>query len=120
MSVSTYLTRDQILDAQDLQTEDVKVPEWGGTVRVKGLSGTERDKLESGIVGKKGTQVNLENFRARLASAAIVDDQGERLFNDAYVKRLGEKNAGALQRVCDVAQRLSAISDADVEELAGN
>jgi hypothetical protein len=36
------------------------------------------------------------------------------------VALLGEKSAAALQRVFEVGQRLSGLSDGDVEELAGN
>jgi hypothetical protein len=43
----SYLTRDAILQAPDLQGEDVAVPEWGGTVRVRGLSGAQRDAYEA-------------------------------------------------------------------------
>ena len=56
-----YLTRDEILQAQDIQFEDVKVPEWNGTVRVRGLTGVERDALEASLIEGKGkdAQVNL-------------------------------------------------------------
>ena len=39
----TYLSRDAILQREDIKTEDVEVPEWGGTVRVRGMSGVQRD-----------------------------------------------------------------------------
>ena len=32
------LTRDEILAADDIKTEDVEVPEWGGDVRVSVMS----------------------------------------------------------------------------------
>jgi hypothetical protein len=120
----TYLSAEQILDADDLSYEDVPVPEWGGTVRVRELPGTERDKFEAQFVGKDGASVRaegLEGFRARLAAAAIVDESGKQLFRSvAETKRLGEKSARALQRVCDVATRLSKMSEEDVKELTGN
>ncbi|GGV13565.1 hypothetical protein [Streptomyces spectabilis] len=119
-----YLSAEQILGADDLAYEDVEVPEWGGTVRVREMPGTERDKFESHFVGKDGASVRmegLEGFRARLAAATIVDEHGKQMFRSAAeVKRLGEKNAAALQRVCDAAMRLSKMSEADVKELAGN
>lgn len=31
------LSRDQILNAVDLPTEDFEVPEWGGTIHIKGV-----------------------------------------------------------------------------------
>ncbi len=122
--MTTYLSAEQILDADDLAHEDVDVPEWGGTVRVRELPGTERDKFEAQFVGKDGASVRaegLEGFRARLAAAAIVDESGKQLFRSvAETKRLGEKSARALQRVCDVAMTLSKMSEEDVKELTGN
>ncbi|MFF7310561.1 hypothetical protein [Streptomyces sp. NPDC008137] len=124
MTVTQYLSAEQILGADDLAYEDVPVPEWGGTVRVRELPGTERDKFEAQFVGKDGASVRaegLEGFRARLAAASIVDADGKQLFRSvAEVKRLGEKSARALQRVCDVATRLSKMSEEDVKELTGN
>ncbi|MGI3229956.1 hypothetical protein ACRJ4B_49760 [Streptomyces sp. GTA36] len=122
--MTTYLSAEQILGADDLAYEDVPVPEWGGTVRVRELPGTERDKFEAQFVGKDGASVRmegLEGFRARLAAASIVDKDGKQMFRSvAEAKRLGEKSAAALQRVCDAATRLSKMSEDDVKELAGN
>lgn len=122
--MTQYLSAEQILDADDLEYEDVPVPEWNGTVRVREMPGTERDKFESQFVGKDGASIRaegLDGFRARLAAATIVDADGKVLFRSAAeTKRLGEKSAKALQRVCDVATRLSAMSEDDVKELTGN
>jgi len=118
-----FLTKEQILEALDLQTEVVEVPEWGGDVLVKGLSGAERDTLESEIVTRKGknTTVNLVNLRAKMVARSVVDPEThKRLFTDADVQALGKKSAIALQRVFDVAQRLAGMSSDDVEELTKN
>jgi hypothetical protein len=122
--MTQYLSAEQILGASDLDYEDVEVPEWGGTVRVREMPGTERDKFESQFVGKDGASVRmegLEGFRSRLAAATIVDKDGKQVFRSVVeAKRLGEKSAAALQRVCDVAMRLSKMDEADIKELAGN
>ena len=122
--MTQYLSAEQILDSDDLAYEDVEVPEWGGTVRVREMPGTERDRFESQFVGKDGASIRaegLEGFRARLAAACIVDENGRQLFRSvAEVKRLGEKSARALQRVCDVAMALSKMSEEDIKELTGN
>lgn len=115
------LSRDEILGADDRKTQDVAVPEWGGSVRVRALSGTERDAYEAGIVTLRGDgtkQVNLKNLRGRLVSLTIVGDGGERLFSDEDAIGLGEKSAAALERVFDVARKLSGLTEDDVEELA--
>lgn len=120
--MSMYLTKEQIFAADDIQFEDVPVPEWGGTVRVKSLMGNERDGLEASmIVGKgKNAQVNLENLRAKLVARSCVDENGKRIFEDADIPALARKSALALNRVYEVAQRLSGISQEDVDELTKN
>lgn len=113
------LTRDQILAVNDVQIEAVAVPEWGGTIYVRGMSGTERDAFESSIVEIRGKsrKMNFENVRARLASLTVCDADGNRLFTEQDIKVLGTKSAGVLQRVFKIAQRLSGLTDDAVKEL---
>lgn len=117
-----YLTRDEILKADDIQFFDVPVPEWGGTVRIRGLSGFERDDFEASVIDQRGrkTRIKLSNLRAKLVALSVVNGNGERLFSEKDVRVLGQKSAAALQRVFEAAQRLSGISDEDVEELTQN
>ena len=113
------LTKQQILDAADTKTEEVEVPEWGGNVRIQTMTGYARDAFESSITGKNGG-VNTVNIRAKLVAACIVDDDGELMFAEKDVAKLGKKSAAALERVFAAAQKLNRISDGDVEELAKN
>ena len=116
------LTRENILEVQDIQTELVNVPEWGkeSFVYVKGLTGAERDKFESSLMVLRGKSqtLNMANIRAKLASLTICDEDGKRLFTETDVQALSQKSASALQRVFVVAQKLSRIGDEDIEELA--
>ena len=110
-----YLTRAQILEVPDGQTEEVPVPEWGGVVLVKALNGTERDRFESSMMGK-----DFENVRARLVAMAIVDEEGKNIFFDKDVLALGRKSGRALHRVFAVAQRLAGLLPEDIEQLTEN
>jgi len=116
------LTREEILQADDLPVEDVDVPEWGGTVRVRTLSGAERDRFEGSITEQRGKKIKVkaDNIRAKLVALSVVNEKGQPVFDEGDVRQLGKKSAKALDRVFDVAQRLSGISDEDVEELAKN
>ena len=116
------LTKEAILGADDLEFEDVAVPEWGGSVRVYGLTGTERDRYEQAIVQQRGRRMvaNLQNARARLVAMAVRDEEGKRLFADGDVAALGQKSGRVLDRLFDVAARLSGLTEDEVEELAGN
>ena len=118
----TLLSKTAILAAQDLQTEDVEVPEWGGAVRVRSFTGRERDAFEASMVRGEGRdrKVDLTNMRARLVGLTVIDETGQRLFTDDEVDLLGAKSGAALDRVFAVAQKLNGLSGADVEELSKN
>lgn len=106
------LGKDQILAAEDLVSRDVEVPEWGGTVRVRMMTGGERDAFEASLWEREGeeTVYKREHFRAKLLSRCIVDDKGARVFSDKDIERLSGKSAKALNRLFDVAQEINAIS----------
>ncbi len=116
------LTRDQILAAEDLKRETIDVPEWGGDVIVRSLTGAERDAFEDSVVRQRGKtrELNLRNARARLVSLSLIDESGTRLFSDGDVEALGRKSAAALDRVFAAAQRLSGLTENDIDELAKN
>ena len=114
-----FLTRDAILSADDLPKELVPVPEWGGDVFVRALTGAERDRFEGSMIEQRGKSqhVNMANIRAKLASMTLCDESGSRIFSDADVKSLAGKSAAALNRVFEVARKLSGLAETDVEEL---
>lgn len=124
-----YLTRGAILETDDAVYEDVLVPEWGPKgqtpppkVRVRSLSGTDRDAFETSLLvgAGKNQRMSTLNIRAKLTALSIVNAKGDLLFALEDILALGKKNAAALDRVFEVSQRLSGISDADVEQLAKN
>ncbi len=112
------LTKEAILAADDRPTELVSVPEWGGEVKVRSLSGKERDTFEKTLAAGKG--VDLRNIRARLVATCAIGDDGKQLFTAGDVEALGDKSARALDRVFSVAQRLNGFTKADVDELVKN
>lgn len=120
------LTKDQIQACINLRSEVVFVPEWGGDVMVRELTGEERDSYEQSIfearrVGNK-TEItpNLRNVKARMVVRCVINEDGTRLFGDADVEWVGKKSASALNRIVDVAERLSGLTKKDVAELEKN
>jgi hypothetical protein len=113
------LGKDQIFSADDIKTEIVEVPEWGGQVMVRGLTGHQRDEWEKGLMVRKGRQYvqDMTDFRARLAVLCVVDEKNERLFHDGDAAQLAGKSGAALDRVYSKAAELSGISEKDVEDL---
>lgn len=115
------LSRDDILKADDGRTEEVEIPEWGGTVLVRGMTGAERDRFEMSVLerGHGGRMVpNPANMRAKVIARCVVDGDGNRLFTDADIAALGEKNGAALDRVFSVASRLSGLGSDEEAEAA--
>lgn len=113
------LSRADILKAKDLKTEAVEVPEWGGTVLVRALTAKERLDISREITGPDGKidRSATLDLQIRLPFLCMVDESGARLFADeSDLIALQAKSAAALERVFDVAQRLSALSKQAVDE----
>lgn len=122
MSEKKILSKAEILRADDIRTIEVTVPEWGGSVLLRGLTGRERDLFEESILDQSGkkTKVRLKNARARLIALSMVDEDGNHVFNENEIAVLGEKSSAALDRVYSEAARISGISDDDMDELLKN
>lgn len=104
------LSLDAILAASDIEFDYVDVPEWGGTVRVRSLTGAERDKIVRSDMEQKGPA-----FYARVIAASLVDDEGNNIGDSTTAAALVKKNAGALHRVWKACQRLSGMGEEAVE-----
>ena len=120
------LSRDDILAARAARTEIVPTPEWGGSVTVRALTGTERGQFEmssmriiTGAPGEPPTTelVRPELARMRLVAMSCVDESGGRLFNEADLAALGELDAAPLDRIAEAARRLSGLTKKDMEAL---
>ena len=118
------------LKGRDVQYETVEVPEWREArgdppvLRVRGLTGTERDQWEGEMVkelpgGRGRTRMDYSNVRARMVARSVVDDSDQRVFNDRQIQALGQMSASALERIFQVCQRLSRLTDEDIENLTG-
>lgn len=119
----TSLTAQEIFDYEDLPLTEVKVDFWGGaSVYVRSLNGVERDQYEAKMImaqNDPSIESKLESIRMYLVFLCTCDENGKRLFNtDEDYKRLKEKNWQALEPIAEMAQKLNALSDDDVDELA--
>ncbi len=116
------LTKDSIFAADDIKSEVVSVPEWGGSLTVRGLTGSQRDAFEQSLIDakKKGASVDMRNMRAKLVVRSVVDESGALLFSDSDAEALGNKSAAPLDRLFSAAQKLSGMTDADLEEMEKN
>lgn len=116
------LDRKKILEANDLTSKTVPVPEWNGDVIIKMMTGTERDTWEDSLFEGKGKdrKSNYKNLRAKLLSMCLVGEDGKRIFSDKDIDALGNKSAKALDRLYTIAAELNGIGAKEEEELTKN
>ena len=112
------LNKQQILESKDIESEVVKVPEWGGDVMVKGLSLADKDEWADSIL--TDGKANMKGATARLCALCICGEDGKPMFSSTDITSLQAKSAKALDRVFQVAQRLSGIGQKDIEETVKN
>lgn len=102
------LTREQIVAAKKLKTEEVDVPEWGGKVLVRELTADKAMEL--------GRQVKQDDRQAMIRwviAGAVSSDTLEPLFQDTDEDRLllGGMSAAAILRIGNKAIELSGLAD---------
>jgi len=120
------LTRDQILGIVDRKQKVVDVPEWGGEVIIKEMSGADRAEYMASIIkfetNEKGEVVaepDPANGDAKLLSYCLIDEDGNRLFTRDDIEALGAKNGEVLERLANEALNLNAIDKEAVDDAKG-
>lgn len=112
------LSADDLLSATELPQEAIELGRLG-IVYVRGMTGKERDAWEASLMRGRGAErrADTRNARARLAVRCLVDAQGNRLFKDDDAEKLGNIRVDYLQKVFEAAQRLSGVTDSDLDDL---
>ena len=102
-SANAILTRD------DFHYEEIEVPEWGGSLRLKSLSGGERSKIIKLSQQQKDT---ADGVFEQCIILSAVDGEGRRIFEDdeATRKVLQSKDAGVTRRIGQKVLEISGLS----------
>lgn len=112
------LSRDDILNAPAPEPilELVEVPEWGGSVNVGIMSGSQRDRYEIAITGE-GNKVK-DNIRALMVVYAARDEHNRSIFSEKDVPRLKEMSSIALDRIYKAGWKLNRMGPEAVDDAA--
>lgn len=120
----SFLTREQIFSTPDCTYEEVFVPEWSGSVRLRSLTASELEayqKSNRGKVDKQGNaQILWEGSATRLVVRCAVDQNGNRLFSDDDAYELERKSAAAVNRLFKKACELNGITEKEQEDIIKN
>ena len=136
MSESIFITRESLLEQQDtLSMEKVELQDSKGNVRghvfVREMTAKEKNTWEMSLtkrlpkIGNKQqeTEMNLEDYRTKLAICTLCDEHGVRLFEmkPNIIASLGEKlSASNMERIADTASKLNKITKEDQDETLKN
>lgn len=105
------LTLEEILAAPDLAEKTVEVPEWGGTVVVRGFSKAVQQTLRREAMGEDGT-LDADKVEMLMFCYGVVEPE---IGSASYVA-LREKSAGAIDRVLKEILALSGLSEDALRE----
>jgi hypothetical protein len=106
------ISREKLLAAKlELPIEVVDLPELGGQVNVRGLSGKGLSAFYK-TVRKPGkvTEIDEENFNARLVTSCLVDDKGNRLLKDDEYNVTSEWPGSVFNRLVTAALKVNGLA----------
>jgi len=116
------LNKDAIQQANDVEMKKVAVPEWGGDLYVRSMTGGDRTKFEMAVTSDnaKTAEKAKQQAKVRIIIMTACDEEGNLLFSESDVHWLSKKAAKPIERVFEAARILNGIGTEDIEELAGN
>ncbi len=101
------LTLEEILAAQDLGEKTIAVPDWGGSVIVRGMSKREQQQLRKAALDPLTGQIDTDKMEILmlvhcLASPKITMEQAE---------QLAQKSAAAFDKVLTAIMDVTGLSE---------
>ena len=124
------LDKNQILGFSDIKTKEIRVPIWDDTVWIRQLTRGQQDEyqkrrftkfnvLQNGPSVrdlKPDMSLNMFGHDSWIFAQGVVDENGKRLFTDAEVEKLNEKNGEAIGFVAAEIIKFSGMQE-DIEEI---
>lgn len=110
------LNREAILGNRDVQTKDIEVEAWGGSIRVRTMTVAERTEFTR----KASSGEDKVSVASWLVSLLAVDEAGNRLFKPEDVAELELKNFRAVDAVVAAILEVNGLNEKKVEEAGKN
>lgn len=112
--MSKKLTIADIQAVVDLETREVEVPEWGGSVEIKGMSKREQQMLRKTATDPLTGQIDPDKMEAAmlahcLSEPSVTIEQAEQLM---------QKSASAIDKILNAIMDITGLSDAAQKAMA--
>ena len=120
--------RETILQAQDYEKEEVKVPEWGTTIYVRSMTARHADDIQIWFArfsrepelgqGRINDPEKLRDLKVTLVSYCLSDEYGNLLFDDDEGREiLRNKSSIVIDRLYDLGSMINKLGEeAELEE----
>ena len=105
--MSKMLTIEDILLAPDLESKEVAVPEWGGTVKVKGITKREQQQMRKSTTDPQTGQIDSDRLEAAMLAHCLTDP----VVTIEQAEQPMQKSATAVDRVLTAAMDVAGMSD---------
>jgi hypothetical protein len=120
------LTKEEILRRRAPVIETLEVPEWGGAISIRRLSGNGRDAWDLFRSLNRDPETgrfrpDMRHFRATLVALSLCDERGESLdFAPEEIAALSEDDGSVLDRLFDACETLSGLGSNAVGDAKKN
>ena len=114
------LNKAAFFAADDLKHEDVPVPQLGGMVRIRVMTGAARDAFNEYLQSFGEEKRPASAVNAALLVQTCIDEEGAPMFTMDEIEMLRDKSAAALDVLTEAAMRLNGLGVKAVEDAAKN
>lgn len=108
--------RDQIRKAQDRTSEIIEVPEWGVTVEVRSMTGSQRSAIVTALTSDEDNKMEAL-WGGMLVSCVYDPKTGDPVFKEDDAEwLLNEKSSTVLDRLSNVCLQVAGIVEGAVDD----
>ena len=109
---------NRILAMQDVKSEIVEIPQWEGVkLEVRSMTGLERADMLERYMDNDGNMNIRDLYPSMIIACTFDPETGEPVFSGEQADALNAKNAAALEKVAQVAMRLSGMNEVAQEAM---
>ena len=106
------LSIDEILAAPDLGEKTVEVPEWGGAVKVKGMTKREQQQLRKQAMDPLTGQIDPDKMEILMLAHCLAEPK----ITTEQAEALSQKSASAFDKVLTAIMDVAGLSEAVQKE----
>ena len=116
------LSKFDIFEASNQQREKVEIPEWGGYVYVTAVSAADWVSFQDETAKGKdeGGKADASLWMGRVLARTIVDEDSQRLFDDADAEELMKKPLTIINRLFRASDKLNDFTGRGLQNAEKN